>query len=314
MILVGCCLCSRPLFAEDSDTTYGRIRIKDKAPSSHDDSNDKRHSSHGHGRSSDEAEDESFFSSCTHSCVSGMMDGCLDAVFNNEDTKAVDDGSPAYNPSPETERTDNREVRGERGFYSYSPFHVAGGLVAGANFYTGDIASGTVVGGDLGFSYFFHPLLGLRLSTDVAGSFDKLNVDMEKDVFVRDTLVGTSVFSGDRGYEFILPIKVELLFVPPTVSRMFFFSLGGGVSYKRETVFGKQTFDNSTEDRKVSFNQGCPNIHVGIGILIPYSYSFGILEVGYSLFVNANQRRFETPGDNSPYGHLIHFSYSFSSP
>lgn len=302
-VLVFLCIsiCVAALFAGDSDTTYGRIRIKKKTTSAG-------------GGGSGTSDDDDFLSSCTKSCISEVFDGCLDALLNSRgETRFVYNDDPSGNPVPrKKKRVVEQEV--EPCDYSMSPFHFSGGVGMGGVLYSNGIAHGFVVGGNTGCTWFPDTLFGVRLTLEPVAAFDNILVDMEKDVYVDGLLAGTTVFSGERANEFILPIMANILFVPSTPSRTLYLAFGGGLCYKQEVATGKQILNGNVSNRTVTFNQWCRAIHFGLGFFMQFSRNYGILEFGYTLMSNENNRRFETPGDNARYGHMPTISFSISTP
>jgi hypothetical protein len=180
--------------------------------------------------------------------------------------------------------------------------------------YSKGIAAGFIPGGTTGFTWFPDTFFGVRLNLAPMAAFDDILVDMEKDVFVDGSKVGTTVFSGKSANEFILPLMGQVLFVPPVPSRSTYLSFGGGACYKRETAWGKQTFNGNVSDRKITFNQWCPAFNLGLGFFLPLNEIYGILEFSYIIMANENSYRFETPGDNARYGHMPFVSFSISTP
>jgi hypothetical protein len=301
VFLISFCLNTPLLFATDSDTTYGRIRIKNRTTSSN-------------GNESKSSNDENIFGSCMESCVSGAFDGCLDALFNNSGENTVRyNGDQSDNDQSRKKRTTfAKEV--EPCGYSSSPFHYSGGVAMGGVVYSKAIAAGFVLGGTTGFTWFPDTFFGVRLTAEPMAALDDILVDMEKDVFVDGSKVGTTVFSGKSANEFILPLMGQVLFVPPVPSRSMYLSFGGGACYKRETTWGKQTFSGNVTDRKINFNQWCPAFHLGFGFFLPLNEIYGILEFSYTIVSNENNHQFETPGDNARYGHMPFVSFSISTP
>jgi hypothetical protein len=302
LILLICFSLNAPLlFAADSDTTYGRIRIKKRTTSSS-------------GSESGDSNDESFFGSCMKSCVSSVFDGCLDAIFNSRgETTITYNDDQSGNDQPREKKTTIAQMVEPCG-YSSSPFHFSCGIVMGGVVYSKGIAAGFVPGGTTGFTWFPDTFLGVRLALEPTAALDNILVDMEKDIFVDGSKVGTTVFSGEHGNEFILPLTAQILFVPPVPSRAMFLAFGGGACYKKETTWGKQTSGGNVSDRKITFNQWCPAFHFGIGFFLPLNGIFGILEFSYTIMANENSYRFETPGDNSRFGHMPAISFSISTP
>lgn len=184
----------------------------------------------------------------------------------------------------------------------------------GGIIYSKSIAAGFVPGGVVALTWFPDTLFGVRLSLEPSAALDNILVDMEKDVFVDGSKIGTTVFSGENGNEFILPLTGQILFVPPTASRSLYLAFGGGACYKREIIRGKQSFNGTVSNRTITFNQWCPAFHFGIGIFMPLDEIHGVLEFSYTLISHENSNMFETPGDNSRYGHMPTISFSISIP
>ncbi|HEX2956507.1 MAG TPA: hypothetical protein VHO70_06740 [Chitinispirillaceae bacterium] len=300
MLLTCSGLCAQLLFA-DSDTTYGRIRIKQKTTSSG-------------GSESEGSSDESFFASCMKSCVSATFDGCIDLIFNNkgETTITYDNDQTEYR-QPRNKKITKAQAIIPCG-YSSSPFHFSGGAALGGLIYSKGIAAGLTVGGTTGISWFPEDFIGLRLAIEPTVAFDNLYVEMEKDVYVDGLMVGITTFSSDRAQEFILPLSAQLLIVPTIPSRAMFVSFGGGGCYKKENVWGKRSFNGNVSDSKITFNQWCPAFRIGMGFFLPLEKIFGIFELSYSIIANKNSNIFETPGDNSRCGHIPAISFSISTP
>jgi hypothetical protein len=248
------------------------------------------------------------------SCVSSTFDGCLDAVFNNDGRTTITyDNDQSDDRQPPNEKTVHKYTVEPCG-YSSSPLHFSGGATLGGVIYSKGIAAGFILGGTTGLTWFPDTFLGVRLTIEPTAAFDNILEDMERDVFVDGKQVGTTVFSGERGNEFILPFTAQLLFVPPVSGRSTFIAFGGGACYKQEIVWGKQKFNSNISERKITFNQWCPVFHFGLGFYLPFERNFGILEFSYTIMANENKNRFETPGDNSRYGHMPAVTFSISTP
>jgi hypothetical protein len=301
LLLICFSLCVPSLFADDSDTTYGRIRIKKRDTSSS-------------GSESGGSNDEPFFTSCMESCVSGMFDGCLDGIFHNDGQTTITlNGDQSDDRQPPKEKTVHKYSVEPCG-YSSSHLHFTCGATMGGLIYSKGIAGGFILGGTTGMTWFPDTFLGVRLALEPTAAFDNILEDMERDVFVNGKQVGTTVFSGEHGKEFILPLTTQILLVPSVTDRSMFISFGGGLCYKKEIVWGKRTLNGNKSDRTITFEQWCPVFHIGLGFYIPLDRIFGILEFSYSIMANENHNRFETPGDNSRYGHMPGVSFSISTP
>lgn len=301
MFLICSSLYIPSLFAADSDTTYGHIRIKKRATSSS-------------GSESGNSSDEAFFASCMKSCISGVFDGCLDVIFNHRgETTITYDGNQTDDSRPQKKRTTSAQAINFCS-YSSSPFHFSGGASLGSVIYSKGIAAGFILGGTTAFTWFPDTFFGLRVVIEPTAAFDNILVDMEKDVFVDGLQVGITTFSGEHGKEFILPLTAQLLIVPPIPSRAMFLSLGGGPCYKQEITWGKRTLNGNISDSKITFNQWCPAFHIGLGFYLPFDRLVGVFEFSYSVMLNESSHRFETPGDNSRYGHMPAISFSISTP
>lgn len=308
VILFICFILNVPLLTEaDSDTTYGRIRIKKKSTSG--DDSESGGSSEGGG----------FLGSCMGNCLSDLsgdcLSGCINGIFSSVGNIASASSSDQSDSDrqPYEKRTTVAENSKPCG-YSTSPLHFSCGIVIGGIIYSKSIAAGFVPGGVVALTWFPDTFFGVRLSLEPSAALDNILLDMERDVFVDGTPIGTTVFSGESGKGFILPLTGQVLFVPPTPSRSLYLAFGGGACYKREAVRGKQSLNGTVSNRTVTFSQWCPAFRFGIGICMPLDEIHGVLEFSYTLMSHENSNMFETPGDNSRYGHMPTISFSISIP
>jgi hypothetical protein len=325
---------SQTLIASDSDTTYGKVRIK------------KRTSSSGTRSSDNDDDDEDLFSSCIggcmNSCMSSLFEGCMGLIFDHNDNVGVTfsdtEDEETHQPSPPPKkrrkpagrRKPKKEIERRKTVEqikkitpeaeilyppeSSNPVHISAGLSAGGEFYSNNVADAFIGGGEVNITFYPLRFLGLRFSAELLGAGGGLNVDLETDVFVNDTFDGTKTFTETSLFKRVIPIKSELLWILPTEDEPFFLAAGGGISYNLEKITGKEVYNGTTSNRTVFFRQWCPVLHFGFGFMIPAGTAFFVPEFRYSLFFNDNMRDYQAPGDVAQYTHMFRIILGLCSP
>ena len=307
LLLLSILIMSEAIFPEDSDTTYGEVRVKKRTSSS---------GSSGDTGSDDEDDD---WSSCTNECMSScfsfLLDGCINILCNSNDHMGItitDSKDESESTHPSSVGVPEKQITWP--WESPTPVHFSGGLVLGGETYTDSIADAFDIGADIGVTVYPTTFLGIRFSTELLAGIGRVNVDLVTDVFVNDSLIGTRVFTDTKLYNRIIPLRTELLWIFPAAETPVSISTGGGISYKQEKITGQERFNGTTRNRTVIFEQWSPTLHFGIGIYSQLGDVFLIPEFMYSLMFNDDMYDYQAPGDVAPHTHMFRFRVSICNP
>lgn len=288
------------LIAGDSDTSYSEVRVKKRTPESN---------------SSDSDDDESSCTSdCMGSCISFLLDGCFSLVCNNDNRVGVTitDANDDQKTSPPAPQTSHKQITYP--WQSSTPVHFSGGLVIGGETYSDSIADAFDIGAELGVTFYPLQFLGIRLSSELLAGIGGMNVDLEIDRTIDDT-VETLTFTDTELFNRIVPIKAELLWIISTNDNTpLFLSTGGGITYKQEKVSGKEISDDGSKKRTVTFDQWSPTLHFGVGFFSQLGKLFFIPEFRYSLIFNDDKHDYLAPGDVASYTHMFRVCVSICNP
>lgn len=290
---------------EGADTTYSKIRIKKK----------KKDTNSGWTSSSSEDDSSSdFLSSCIGSIFSGICN-------SNDDDDDDDDAYDPYKAQREAEKQKEREERiaqrrqarasavrtTENPFFD-DPLHLMLGFQFGGSFFTDNIANGISTGIPLSLNVHLSQGFAFRALTGATFEGTKMNIDFERDVFVNGSLVGTEELITDSYTTLAVPLRLDLMFFPPSNNRTLFFTAGAGAMFIHEELKGTIKSLTGKQNYKTNFDDVNPTVHIGIGAHIEKV----AIELGYDYTHLKNEKNVFVPSDNSDGRHAIKLGVSFS--
>lgn len=177
--------------------------------------------------------------------------------------------------------------------YFEKPVHLTLGVTSGYAFHENKIAQGASLG--LPFSLRWHCTqhFGLRLITEPTIQGSQMNIDFERDIFVNSVKSGTQTFV-TKAYETItVPVRLDIQLFPPSETNIFFFTLGGGVAYEKESVSGSI----NSSPYKAKYIDWHPTCHIGLG----WQINRTSIEIAYNVYATSPKSAIFVPMDNSDF-------------
>lgn len=281
--------------ATAADTTYSRIRIKRKK--------DTTSGSWTSGSSSSSSDtSSSCMGNIASSCFESIADGCMESMRENrKERKRQEREAYIQSDSPEV------KIPAHQSYFD-KPLHLHLGLSLGFSAYEDSIAQGGVFGVPLALHFFPTDVFGMRLYSMFAYEGKGINVDFERDYYINGSLAGVETFVTDDYRSFLLPLRYDLMLVPPIEARHLFFSLGGGFEFSHEEVRGSLVRGTTKSNYKVEYDSWSPTGHVGMGLLFDKT----VFEISYNYSRTSYDGQHYTPSDNSRGRHRVSFALTMA--
>lgn len=274
-----------------ADTTYSKIRIKRK-----------KDTTSGSWNSSSSSSENDTSSSCigniASSCFESMAEGCIESIRENRQERRRLEREAYVHSDSGTVR-----IPAHRTYFD-QPLHLHLGLSLGFSLYDDSVAQGGTFGVPLALHYFPTKVFGMRLYSLFAYEGKSMNVDFERDYFINGTLAGVETFDTDDYRSFLMPLRYDLMLVPPVESRHLFFSLGGGFEFSHELVRGSLIRGTTKSTYEVTYDSWSPTGHIGMGMLFDKS----LFELSYNYSRTSYDGQHYTPSDNSRGRHRVSFA------